>query len=535
MPAGADEPGVLWRFPTGGRVAGAATVTSKGPIVVASEDRFLYFLDPGGSLIQKIDLVFRPGTGPTVGADGSVYIVGRNGLLKAFNPAGGLIWEAEIGGPPASAALAAPDGTVIACTTGGLLTARSHNGLIRWRRDIGENLSGEPVISTDGLVLVPAEGGYLYAFDVYGGEQYRFLTAGKPGTPFPAAGGVACGTAYGTVFLLNGEGKLLWNRSYSDATGVLYRQGDVLCVRTGETTLRGMSPAGEDLWRHTLPGYLDAAAGCGDGVVFFGSAGMAFVDAGGRLGIPAGTKTGEGRWSAGPGGTVLHAGENWVVTCVDPLLAGVCGPEIDFNTAGGGEPGDRRESVDYNYLAGVTAGVEEELISAALREFEALAEGSPPQSIPPYTEEILRRIASGAVTKPVYLGKNVINDFPILRARAARLLALYGTPDTSKFLLSLLPLEWDSLVTAEIIETLGFLGRDASGEVVEGIYRALNEAGGRDSRLATAALNAVDRITGYHGHVTSPRAVDICLTVFRGEYPRDLRRRASQLLLETGR
>ncbi len=534
----AEEEHVLWQYPTGGRIVGAPLTTGTGAIAFVSEDRYLYTMDRSGTLLWRRDLGFRPGAGVAAGADGNLYIIDRSGTVRAYNPAGGLIWEGETGGRPAGPPLTAENGTLITCTEGGVLSAWSHNGFLLWRKNLGAAPSAVPVLSEDAVLLVPQDNGYLRAFDLYGNELWCFLTAGSPSSPFPAAGGVACGTAYGTVFLLNEQGRLVWNISYTGGVEVLFRDSQRLYICTGRKTLRCLSIDGEELWSRSIQsGNTPELGGCGDNTILFNSAGLEILDHEGTLLHSLKVHLGRGTYAPGPENLVLHGGENWIVTCLSPSQATACGSPVVF---GHGRalaedmplnPG----SVDYRYMKEVAEGVNRTRMEQILRDFELLTVESPPESIPPYTEEILKILAGGAVMRPIYLGKHLMNDFPFVRERAVRLLGRYGKLDTWEFLMALLALEWEPLVSAAIISTLGTLGYDPGGSVTDGIYRILQEGGGNDPRQASASLDAMERIIRYNGNIPSESALSLCLSIFRGDYPAELRRRASRLLFNMGK
>ena len=528
----AETRGILWRFPTGGRIVGGAVTLPSGRIVFASEDRYLYAVNPEGTLVWRTDLFFRPAGGVSAGRDGTVYITGRNGVIAAYNSSGGIIWKGDMGGIPASPPLTAEDGTVITCSQGGVISGWSHNGFLRWQRSMGDEVSGHPVVSKDSVIIVPLTGGYLVALDRYGQELWRFLTAGKPTTPFPAAGGTGCGTEYGTVFLLDDRGILRWNISYTEPVRMLGRFQNLMFIRTGDSTVRCLTEEGGLIWKRGI-GSISAAGHCDNALVLCGPGGIDILDYEGRLLESLRMETGPGTWSNGPGGTLLHGGENWVLTCADLSVLKQCTGNINFGygRAGGGASPEKSNSVDYGYMIQVAEGYREEAMAEVIGEFEAMSAASPPESIPPYSEEVLRLLAAGAVTHPLYTGKKLINDFPLLRVRALGMLEKYGSLDATAFLLSLLSLEWDPFVLSRIIVTLGILGHDAGGRVLDEIYRIFTRQRNDDLRLAAAALDALEGIHVYNGEIDAETAVLLCMYVFRGNFPRDLRSRASRLLL----
>jgi len=537
-PAFSEEEHVIWQYPTGGRIVGAPLATDAGAIAFVSEDRYLYTVDRGGTLLWRRDLGYRPGAGIAAGADGSLYIIGRSGAVQAYNPAGGLVWEGDTGGRPVGPPLPAENGTLITCTEGGVLSAWSHNGFLLWRKNLGAAPSSVPILSEDAVLLVPQDNGYLTAFDLYGNELWRFLTAGSPSSPFPAAGGVACGTAYGTVFLLNERGRLVWNISYAGAAEVLFRDSEKLYICTGRKILRCLSTDGKELWSRAVRSESGVEiGGCGDTIILFDSAGLEILGPEGTplhsLKVPLGS----GTYAPGPGKLALHGGENWIVTCLSlPERAACDHPAVfDCGRALNEDTPPSRESVDYRYMKEVAGGDNRTRMEQILRDFELLNANSPPESIPPHTEEILKILAGGAVMHPIYLGKQLMNDFPFVRERAVRLLERYGTLDIWKFLLSLITLEWEPLVRAAIITTLGTLGYDPEGRVTDGIYRILQEEGDNDPRQAAASLDAMERIIRYNGGIPSESAPSLFLSIFRGDYPAELRRRASRLLFNTGK
>ncbi|MBN2048852.1 MAG: PQQ-binding-like beta-propeller repeat protein [Spirochaetales bacterium] len=527
--------GVLWQYPTGGRIVGPPVITDESTVIAVSEDRYLYSLSAEGTLLWRSDLGFRPAFGAALGPDGSFYVVSRIGTLKALNPRGEELWRADILGPPAGPPHPTTDGTVVIRNLDGVVSAWSHNGFLRWRKNSERpSASGDLMVSEDGIILLPGASGHLSAWDLFGREQWRFLTAGDPGTPFPALEETLGGTSYGTAFLLDRNGKMLWNLSWQEPVEVLYSAEGAKYLCTGASTLRCVSPEGTELWQSSSGAGVSAAAGYGNGLLVLGERGVELYSAQGEKTTIISHDFGPGFWAARPSALVVHGGENWHITCLNPALFLFPGDSWNWKVGKAGIPSsaDYSNSTDYRYLLSVAQGQDENAQKKILEEFRDLYQLGPPKTIPPYAEEILRLIASGAVTRPVYAGKHLLNDFPLRRIEALELLACYGNLNTPTHLLSLLALEWDSHVTAKIIETLGRLGCDGDGRVAKGILKALRRTPRFDVVVPQASMDALEAILRYNGRLTSEDAAEACLYVYRGDYPRELRLQASGILMK---
>ena len=77
----ADNPEIIWRYTTGGRIITSPVEGSDGTIYFGSEDRFLYALHNDGSLKWRLNLEDRITDTLTIGYDGTLYAAGEVFLL----------------------------------------------------------------------------------------------------------------------------------------------------------------------------------------------------------------------------------------------------------------------------------------------------------------------------------------------------------------------------------------------------------------------------------------------------------------------
>ncbi len=126
----------------------------------------------------------------------------------------------------------------------------------------------------------------------------------------------------------------------------------------------------------------------------------------------------------------------------------------------------------------------------------------------------------------------VINSFPDVRTEAARLLGLVGSTRSRQALIQVIASEYDSIALSAEIEALGSLASDSDGASSRAIAAALSRAGTSppDDRVASAALNAFERIGAYEGETDEPAAIAALLAISRGDFPQQIRSRALTVL-----
>ena len=150
-----------WEFAGAGRVNGSLALGADGTLYAASEDGFLYAVDPAGN--QQWTFSAGPMlAAPAVGADGTIYITNTDEKIFAVNRDGTQQW-AFGGGPFADKSMgqiaAALDQNYIYTPwRAGLHAMRLTSGYSDWTAGVGFKRSGSVSVLSNGVVVYSGVG-----------------------------------------------------------------------------------------------------------------------------------------------------------------------------------------------------------------------------------------------------------------------------------------------------------------------------------------------------------------------------------------
>jgi len=256
--AGSPDFPKKWEFTAGGPISAALALGENGSLYVASEDGFLYALDPAGTLQWK----FEAGPlaeAPAIGTDGTIYVANRNQQIYSINPSGTQHWVWG-GGPYADKNSlwrggALDDNYYYTPWRGQLRAIRLSTGVAGWPTGMGFETEGSVSILPNGLIVFPGVG-RLDAAEAGGRTSWQYPVMNPPLTTdmlmknggHPPAGNfwLESGIALG-------------------ATGTLY-------AAAGGSHLVAISPAGTLQWEFKTPGNSTNRATPvigGDGTIYF--------------------------------------------------------------------------------------------------------------------------------------------------------------------------------------------------------------------------------------------------------------------------
>jgi outer membrane protein assembly factor BamB len=193
-----------WEFTGSGIFYGALALAEDGTIYAASDDGYIYAIDPSGSLQWK-NFIGPTRSSPSVGPDGAIYVANGNGKLIAFNHSGVIRWSTQVyDGLTAGqngAAMGRDD--IYIHARNGVYAVRLSNGNVDWKSFWGGDQWGSVTLLSDGTLLSPGRG-RLNTIDTYGdlGWQYPPLapemTQRNGGFPPPGNFFVTSGVAIGS-------------------------------------------------------------------------------------------------------------------------------------------------------------------------------------------------------------------------------------------------------------------------------------------------------------------------------------------------
>lgn len=203
-------------FTTGGYIVSSPAVAPDGTLYVGTQDKYLYALNPNGSLNWRFLTGDWVDATPAIGPDGTIYVGSWDGKLYALTPAGAKKWDYSTGAGNyiySSPALGA-DGTIYFGAGDGNLYALRPDGTLKWTYPAGDWIDSSPAIGANGSIYYGSWDGNVYAVRDEGDtarELWRFATNG-PVLSSPALG------RDGTVYIGANDGRLY---ALHGATGMM--------------------------------------------------------------------------------------------------------------------------------------------------------------------------------------------------------------------------------------------------------------------------------------------------------------------------
>jgi len=316
----ADNYGVeKWRFETDGWIEGGPAIGDDGTIFFGSFDKYLYAVNPDGTLRWKFKTNGWIWSTPAINEDGTIYIGTYGCSLYAINPDGSLKWSFSAGGSISSSPAIADDGTIYFGTmTGwdkGDIIALNPDGMEKWRYQTDYYIVSDPAIGNDGTVFIGSGDNYLYAMYPDGTLRWRFKTDNyiKGHPSIGNDGTVYIGSLDDYLYALYPNGVMRWKCKIGYGTesnpsiasdGTIIVGGDKLYAIYPNGTRKWSFDLGDDRWiGHSSP------AISADGTIYVGT----FIGecAGGE--IIAVNPDGTERWRSG------RIADEWVDSspCID--------------------------------------------------------------------------------------------------------------------------------------------------------------------------------------------------------------------------
>ena len=203
---------VQWSLPTGGRVFATPTVGDDGTVYVGSDDRCLYAIDQGGSILWVFPTGGCISSAPTLGPDGTLYFGSNDRCIYALSPAGELLWCFPTGGLVQASPVLGSDGTLYAGSTDGCLYALRSDGSCKWVFQTGGRILASPSVGKREDVFIGSEDHSLYALNLDGTLKWIF-NSGAAVMTSPAVnreGALFFGSDDHILYALDPHGAVRW-------------------------------------------------------------------------------------------------------------------------------------------------------------------------------------------------------------------------------------------------------------------------------------------------------------------------------------
>jgi outer membrane protein assembly factor BamB len=227
-----------WSYGTDAIVRSSPSIAADGSIYIASDDFYVYALNPSGTLKWR----YRTGgivrSSPALAANGNLYAGSGDGYVYALDmQTGALRWRTNTGTAVYNAAAVAPDGTVyIGSDNRRLYALDPASGAVRFSYLTGGNVNSSPAILKNGVLVFGSDDNYLYALkpDLGLSESQRLLWRTNLGSDINTIPAIGPAPDH-AIYVLNQTGKL-FKLSPSN--------GQITAAYTGPTTTEtASSPA----------------------------------------------------------------------------------------------------------------------------------------------------------------------------------------------------------------------------------------------------------------------------------------------------
>jgi outer membrane protein assembly factor BamB len=508
-----EDPEILWRYTTGGRIITAPVEGKDNTVYFCSEDRFLYALKNDGELKWRLNLEDRLTDTLVIGYDNTIYTGSKRGFFIAVNPAGEQIWKVKVEGEPFGNPAVLKDGTIFLTTKKGWLYSISHTGFIHWKVKLPAEPVLSPVIGKDIYIGLANE--RIYAYSINGIQKWMFLLSGLPLSFALSGNSIYAGTKNSTLVSIDHEGSRKWNISLSGSVNAIaiLSENRIVCSTGNNITM--IDSDSSQIWNSTLRNIQIDIAASSSGIVSLSSDGRLVLldfdgDETGRL--QGGISTGSLLLSNS--GDIYLGSKDWLFYKYGfkNLVANKYSEHIWPSFRGGNENRGSSEnlvqvdrkffaSADYIYLIELSKSMNEKILEDLLDEIEKRIYSEEYDSGKDYLLDILEILASEGVKNPLYEEGRLINDFPVIRSRAIENIGIVGNFYSRDFLSDLLNYEWDNYAVNSIIKSIGNLLSDMdniSTHTLVNYYRP--NSPDLDLRILRQILMTVQKMNNYSGY-----------------------------------
>ncbi|MBI9104848.1 MAG: PQQ-binding-like beta-propeller repeat protein [Spirochaetales bacterium] len=532
---------LIWDLPTGGKALGNPVVSEAGVIYTLSEDRHLYAISPEGHFLWKHYLYNLPEGFLTQGYDGSVYVPLFNRELASINPSGREIWRFRTEGRILFGPSVSSLGFIYLADDAQNLYCLDNRGTLRWRVVLSSPVSA-PITEVPGWgILVSQNGGRISALDLRGKVLWHFLAAGNTEPPVTDGEYFYTCTDAGTLVCIDVDGGRVWSRNLN-----VDRVWDLIYRDSSLFFLAEQSDVSDRLFRYSRhddklefieleskDGYLADSKEyliiiSPDGMIEQITSELVYIRSLDFI------KSDKGILFH-PNGMIVIGAKDWRLKGFGLNLSG----SFEWNQRRGG-PARRGSSLALNdelqgppdpdelYLREFLNSNDENMLIYVLNEIETGFKEGTYSGCETYILEILERLAGEGVLNPQYEEFAVTNDFPRVRMKAARLLGEYGTLQSQELLLAVFKYEWETAAEAAQMKALGGIGSDLRGKITRSLFEKMPKGGNFNERqvYAISALECLKQLVVYMGDIPDPSALEMIMTIYRGNYGRQARESA---------
>ncbi len=522
-----ENPEIIWRFTTGGRIISPPAEGSDGTIYFCSEDRYLYALNSDGAVLWRTDLEDRITETLSIGPDGTIYAGSKRDFLIAVNLSGEKIWKIKLKGSIVGNPAIKPDGSLFIVTDSDWLYSISHTGFIRWLIKLPATPVLGPVLGRD--IYITLDNERIYSYNVIGKRQWVFLLSGNAESLVLSRDNIYAGTDNSTLVSIDFSGIRVWNISlYGPVRSIIVLSEERFLCTSGNYIIM-LDSGGNIIWTNSernlqidLAAYSNLVVSLdSEGrVSWFNLDGLSLNQIKGGIPVHSFLVASDGFVYLGSKDWLLYkygftdtVNDNYIKYIWPAFGGGVKNraylltSKIEQQTAG------IFRSSDYVYLMEISKLLDEKKLNMLIDEIELRLYNQDYDSGKIYLIDIIKLLASECTTRPLYEEGRLINNFPIIRSRAIDILGITGNLDTINFLVEMLNFEWDGYVINSIIRSLGNLQSDKNNIISEGILSYYNTKTNTYSRFISQILITAQKMDRYNGN-TSKELLTVITDIF---------------------
>jgi hypothetical protein len=264
-----------WRYETGNAVSSVAVSSNADYVIAGTENGGLYLLDRQRSLVWQKSFSKKV-VDVSISADASRILIVTDEHLTGvpdaflFDNDGNTVWAKDLVdyALPCAVSISQDGAYFVVADDDHQVRFFNGSGSQLWINELGDRVSSVSVSSSGNLVVAGSLDNNVYCFNKSGVELWRYDTGHDVDGVSISPEGAYVASVGTDIFLLDGGGNHLWNKTYYYGSKISVSANGNYMV-TGkdysrETTM--LNKTGGQVWKWNFEGYVNDVAVSSDGV-----------------------------------------------------------------------------------------------------------------------------------------------------------------------------------------------------------------------------------------------------------------------------